>query len=37
MTQQQIKQDKPKVDKEVLKSKIADKEKLIADKKIVKK
>jgi hypothetical protein len=37
MTQQPTKQDKPKVNKEVLKTKIADKEKLIADKKIVKK
>lgn len=34
---QPIKADKPKVDKEVLKTKIADKEKLIADKKIIKK
>jgi hypothetical protein len=32
-----IKEEKPKVDKEVLREKIADKEKLLTDKQIVKK
>jgi hypothetical protein len=35
--EQPIKQEKPVIDKEVLKVKIADKDKLVSDKKLVKK